>query len=63
MHVRNGAANEHVDGLTRVSRAEDADGLQRGGVVVGKVANELLISLVPYSSKQGPWSAYCYPCR
>ena len=42
MHARDGAEDEHVDGLTQVSRAEDADGLQRGGVVVGEVANELL---------------------
>ena len=42
LHARDGAKDEHVDGLARVSRAEDADGLQRGGVVVREVADELL---------------------
>ena len=42
VHARDGAEHEHVDGLARVSGAESADGLQRGGVVVREVADELL---------------------
>ena len=42
LHARDGAEHEHVDGLARVSGAENADGLQRGGVVVREVADELL---------------------
>lgn len=34
LHARDEEEDEHVDGLERVPRCEDADSLQRGGVVV-----------------------------
>ena len=40
LHPRDGAEHEHVDGLAWVMHAEGADGLQRGGVVVGEVGDE-----------------------
>ena len=41
LHARDGAEDEHVDGLARVPQAEGADGLQRGCVVIREVADEL----------------------
>jgi len=42
LHARDGTEDEHVDGLAWVPRSEDSDGLQRDGVMVCEVADELL---------------------